>query len=874
MLRTIFAATVLLLGLSACFADTPAPSPDKAHYVFAHYMVCFGSSKEFYKREIELAQRHGIDGFALNCGEWMNVDPKTGQFSTPTHYRPSADNMFAAAKELGTGFKLFFSADMMGIRPVSLQMNDMVARYYDHPNQFRWHGKAVISAWAGVPDTFVEPIATMKAKGYDVAFVPYMSNPRHATNWSAETVRGYFDGHPHVDGIFHFGADNTTGELIRNNATARRVTSQLGKIYMAGVTPAYNSPNLRDYHGMEGYGAVWQGFINDNADWVEIVTWNDYIEDSGLVPFRWGSNPDKPYYDRDEAFLDVTSYYASWFKTGKSPAITQDKLYYVYRNRSKNMTQAWDEAANKWVSIDAIPAWCDQIHEDVLDNVYVTTFLTAPADLTVKLGSTSHTYQLPAGVQTSAVPMAPGVPHLTLTRQTAGRKQTIIDTLARKQIIGVATKTNSAKGVHLPNRTWTGGDVSGTVLRLEAVSGKLGPSTSVVKMGSNRLVQFSETPDSGFRVPISGLKTGTYSVRFVYNNPADDESRLTIISDGPPASATDRPYTIPAFLPPTGKEHIATTSLLWSLYDSTSFISVTWQPAPKGMPDQSDIGAPKIQAIELVKIDDVVPAAVKPTVWPELVSIPGGSFKMGSTKGAPSELPVHSVTLSPFWIGKCEVTNAEYERFDPTHKAYRDTYSWRDADPVIYVSWNDGAKYCNWLSKQAGLDAVYDEKTMKMDIAANGFRMPTEAQWEYCASGRGEGRTYPWGNEPPDATRGNFAGEASLTQSASIRLPDTGGTVAVGGFPLGASRDGVLDLAGNVVQWCSDYYQPYTPDAQVDPCNQTPANFRSIRGGSFGYYGHTQRASSREFNSPGYPGYIYLGLRVALPASGAKVLGL
>ena len=192
---------------------------------------------------------------------------------------------------------------------------------------------------------------------------------------------------------------------------------------------------------------------------------------------------------------------------------------------------------------------------------------------------------------------------------------------------------------------------------------------------------------------------------------------------------------------------------------------------------------------------------------------------------------------------------------------------------MIYVSWTDGARYCNWLSKQAGLNPVYDEKSWAMDINASGFRMPTEAQWEYCASGRDEGRIYPWGNEPPDSTRCNFSGAASLTQSAAIRDPDTGGTVAVGGFPLGASRDGVLDLAGNVVQWCSDWYQPYTAGAQVDPCNQMPSNFRSIRGGSFGYYGQTQRVSSREFNSAVYPGYIYIGLRVVLPASGAKALG-
>jgi formylglycine-generating enzyme required for sulfatase activity len=96
--------------------------------------------------------------------------------------------------------------------------------------------------------------------------------------------------------------------------------------------------------------------------------------------------------------------------------------------------------------------------------------------------------------------------------------------------------------------------------------------------------------------------------------------------------------------------------------------------------------------------------------------------------------------------------------------------------------------------------------------------------------------------------------------------------MVVGSYPAGASRDGVMDLAGNVCEWCTDWFNPYTADATADPCSRAPSNYRSLRGGSWGYYGLGQRCADREYNNPGYGGYIYIGLRVALPEAGWKKL--
>jgi formylglycine-generating enzyme required for sulfatase activity len=96
--------------------------------------------------------------------------------------------------------------------------------------------------------------------------------------------------------------------------------------------------------------------------------------------------------------------------------------------------------------------------------------------------------------------------------------------------------------------------------------------------------------------------------------------------------------------------------------------------------------------------------------------------------------------------------------------------------------------------------------------------------------------------------------------------------MVVGTYPAGASRDGVMDLAGNVCEWCSDWLEPYAADAAKDPLGTTPGNYRAIRGSSWGYYGHPPEVVDREYNNPKYPGYVYIGLRLVVPEAGWEKL--
>ncbi len=241
---------------------------------------------EYYSREIQLARRYGIDGFALNCGEWKKLLPN-GKVED-TGYVQSADRIYQAAKERGDDFKLFFSPDFSGVmirNLTDLNLGDMVERYYDHPNQFRYDGKYFLSGYSGTVNQYDSPMRKLRAAGREITLVPAASSGLpYPMTWSFEQVlRLLPEGGP-LDGVFRFTCDGSVADLIDVNATARQAVKFRDKIYMAGVCPAYNSANLRDFDGMRGYCAMWEALIRDRPELVEIVTWNDYNEDSNLMP--------------------------------------------------------------------------------------------------------------------------------------------------------------------------------------------------------------------------------------------------------------------------------------------------------------------------------------------------------------------------------------------------------------------------------------------------------------------------------------------------------------------------------------------------------------------------------------------------------------
>jgi len=217
--------------------------------------------------------------------------------------------------------------------------------------------------------------------------------------------------------------------------------------------------------------------------------------------------------------------------------------------------------------------------------------------------------------------------------------------------------------------------------------------------------------------------------------------------------------------------------------------------------------------------------------------IPAGEFVMGSTAfdAGPTEKPLTRVTLSRFYISRFPVTNAEYEQFDPTHARKRAPGA-GDKHPVVYVSSLEAIKFCQWLSSR-------ERKK---------YRLPTEAEWEYAARGT-DGRKYPWGNHDRRGDLANFADKNTVFAWSDREISD-GYTESspVGAFPMGASPFRLEDMAGNVWEWCLDYFETYRGAPKVNPRGATAGAKRVYRGGSWKSRFNSLRTTARGSNIPSY----------------------
>jgi glucan endo-1,3-alpha-glucosidase len=379
----------------------PAPGPKR---VFAHYMVCFatyGEGVENYKREIREAQAAGIDGFALNCGAWHN-EP---------HYPRRTAQIYQAAQELGTGFKLFFSVDLGNVDFIL----DMVRTYARHPAQFLHRNRVVVSTFAASGVPWKEKVFNpLKDAGIDVFFVPYFY-PEPATELPSYdvVVKHHKKWADVVDGMFYFGAAGLPAQLAASNAAYTKALHEAGKVCMASYTPSYwghKQPGKRYYESEGGAGTElqWMSIIESQPEWIEIVTWNDFGEASYVCPIedfqKTLSFLEPPPRNSHAGYLELSRYFIEWYKTGKKPAVKQEGLFFFYRTHPKGVVVAGD----KPVEARAGPV------EDVL---YVTTLANAAAELRVTTGGTKAAPgAVSPGLQHYKIPFQPGSQRFELWR--------------------------------------------------------------------------------------------------------------------------------------------------------------------------------------------------------------------------------------------------------------------------------------------------------------------------------------------------------------------------------------------------------------------------------------------------------------------------
>ena len=289
----------------------------------------------------------------------------------------------------------------------------------------------------------------------------------------------------------------------------------------------------------------------------------------------------------------------------------------------------------------------------------------------------------------------------------------------------------------------------------------------------------------------------------------------------------------------------------------------------------------------------------------DMALIPAGNFQMGDQSnplvGKIDEVPVHSVYVSAFYMGKYEVTNELWDgvRAWGLNNGYTDlpvgngAYASKGANhPVHSITWYAMVKWCNARSQKEGLTPCYtvsgvDYRTGSSDAvvcnwSANGYRLPTEAEWEKAARGGVSGKNFPWGTDTISHAEANYNVYSSngttnyYSYDVTLRPPGADNyyyhpSYTAGGYHYTAPVDsftpngyGIFNMSGNVWEWCWDWYGNYSAGSQTDPRGAPSGSERVLRGGGWGGHATDCRVAHRDRSYPTNGGDNYsLGFRIA-----------
>jgi glucan endo-1,3-alpha-glucosidase len=415
--------------------------------VFAHYMV---TNQDYegntdptqeakiaaYEREIQQAQAAGIDGFALNVGGWLNQ----------SYYIVYAAQMFEAAVRLNTGFKLMFSADMCCGNAMA-DVEDMVRRFANDSRYsqvyFKYNGKFVLTTFSGdaMGTSFWQQVKSDLASGgnpstatQSAALAEIAGAPSNAPVniflvpaffWGGELPntaalqQGFGQWSSTIDGSFYWGIAGVPGsggslDQIPSSESYASVVHGGGKLYMAPICLQFwgaNANRYFEYGGASGMRKMWLDAINvTHPEWVEIITWNDFIEGSYVSPI---DDPNKypfanfltttgvpsstlGYFHSHQGATALLPYFIKWYKTGIQPTFSNDSVYWFYRTQSSSSNPG----------VPTVSAATN--FGPVADVIYVTANLAAPAILKVTSGTHVSTFNLPAGSSDVQAPFMVG----------------------------------------------------------------------------------------------------------------------------------------------------------------------------------------------------------------------------------------------------------------------------------------------------------------------------------------------------------------------------------------------------------------------------------------------------------------------------------
>jgi Glycosyl hydrolase family 71 len=336
--------------------------------------------------EIKAAMARGITGFAFDV---MSVDEAVGSNSP-------LQRLLAAALAVDSRFKIMVMPDMTTLRGNTSAVVQIIASVAGSPTAYRLSdGRLVSSAFdAGLDSAawWTSVLSQLKAKGISVAFVPVF------LSWQG-SVEAFA---PISYGISDWGTATAASAGVMQ-ADPDIVQSAYGKIFMMPIDPQQFRP--KDFAYWEAGNSAsfrngWMSAINGDADWVQLVTWNDFSESSQISPYTDATLRR----DIGTGYYDMNAFYAAWFLTGQKPAITHDVLYYFYRREPSTAAGPAQSQLDKIVTGTAE------------NDIELVAFLTAPGTLKITIGGKTYTQNAAAGIASFKVPAQPGVPLFTLSR--------------------------------------------------------------------------------------------------------------------------------------------------------------------------------------------------------------------------------------------------------------------------------------------------------------------------------------------------------------------------------------------------------------------------------------------------------------------------
>jgi formylglycine-generating enzyme required for sulfatase activity len=218
-------------------------------------------------------------------------------------------------------------------------------------------------------------------------------------------------------------------------------------------------------------------------------------------------------------------------------------------------------------------------------------------------------------------------------------------------------------------------------------------------------------------------------------------------------------------------------------------------------------------------VANAAPEVVRTKGGIEMVVIPAGWFEMGSAKGAPEEAPSHRVWVDSFLMDRYEVVQEQYTKLVGANPS-----SFKGPGrPVDTVTWTDAVLYCNLRSRAEGLEPCYDEKseTRQCNFKANGYRLPTEAEWEYACRA-GTEREYYFGSDPRALKKHAWYADNSSKKTHVVGQKEP-------------NQWGLYDMYGNVAEWCNDVYSEnyYKTSPSKDPRGPDEGEIKVLRGGGW-----------------------------------------